>query len=755
MVRESYRFWRGRPPKSVSILRRPLKTVAHNLPFRLRFPRSGLYISVLPPLALGFAIGALSAIMGIGGGFILIPAMIYLLRMPTNVVIGTSLFQVLVITSLIVVLQSAATQTVDLVLALLLMLGGVVGAQIGARVGAGMKAEYVRGILGALADRGERQVPVRSRDPAGRDLRARRRHVVKRAARRPRLCAARRRTAPRAQQPADDVANDLPAGVAEEQITVSSTYGGSYITVFGVNPDRRGRGDIVVVLRGPNEHATVMRKRRVLGLWINGDPVRFSEAPCVLRRAEQSPAATEIASPQSIWRYQLDPAASAQLASAVPAGGDPSAYRAALVRLRREQGLYQWYIAPAARRRARRVDGVSGRPLPRCRASARERADRAVSRRHLPLPRWPADFGAAHSDHDFAHRCRAHDPRSRHQHLVALRHRHRAARAAGRMGRGVGIPPLVSAEPPFLPRAALRLGFLGLAPLAIAALISLSAARQHGALGRDCVFALRGGAALVSRRRALRLRDHARAAGAEWAAAAVQRAARVGGLGAGGLVVYVTPVLGAAAIFAGLFAAQAVWDYRSARDAGAPAWYPMLRQVLTGGAMIICMLIPLRDGAAAVLVAAAGRSFGAGRTRSFRARARLRLREDVGEGVVADIEAAGEGAERGHDHARAVGGEAAAAHAAAAARRLSRTDASGRRFRRALRLRSDGAAARASRRAAHRGMRRRAFPARGHRDCLRPRPNRSATSAGAAIRDRARPCAWGRRCRGSCRRARR
>ena len=148
MVRESYRFWRGRPAKSVSVLRRPLKTVAHNLPFRMRFPRSGLYISVLPPLGLGFVIGAISAIMGIGGGFIVIPAMIYLLRMPTNVVIGTSQFQVLVISSLIVVLQSIATHTVDLVLALLLMAGGVVGAQIGARVGAGIKAEYVRGILG-------------------------------------------------------------------------------------------------------------------------------------------------------------------------------------------------------------------------------------------------------------------------------------------------------------------------------------------------------------------------------------------------------------------------------------------------------------------------------------------------------------------------------------------------------------------------------------------------------------------------------
>jgi uncharacterized protein len=131
-------------------LRRPARTVAHVLPFRIAFPRSGLYISVIPPLALGFGIGVLSAIMGIGGGFILIPAMIYLLRMPTNVVVGTSLFQVLIVACLVVVLQSAATQTVDLVLAALLMAGGVIGAQFGARVGAGLKNEHVRGLLGVL-----------------------------------------------------------------------------------------------------------------------------------------------------------------------------------------------------------------------------------------------------------------------------------------------------------------------------------------------------------------------------------------------------------------------------------------------------------------------------------------------------------------------------------------------------------------------------------------------------------------------------
>ena len=150
MLSESYASWRGRATRGVSILRRPARTVAHTLPFRVAFPRSGLYISVIPPLVLGFAIGGLAAIMGIGGGFILIPAMIYLLRMPTHVVVGTSLFQVLIVSSLVVILQSAATQTVDLVLAGLLMLGGVVGAQFGARVGAGLKNEHLRGLLGLL-----------------------------------------------------------------------------------------------------------------------------------------------------------------------------------------------------------------------------------------------------------------------------------------------------------------------------------------------------------------------------------------------------------------------------------------------------------------------------------------------------------------------------------------------------------------------------------------------------------------------------
>ncbi|MEJ0060183.1 MAG: TIGR02186 family protein [Terricaulis sp.] len=135
-------------------------------------------------------------------------------------------------------------------------------------------------------------------------------------------------------------ASDLPAAVADEQIQVSSDYRGSVIDVWGVNPDRRGRGDIVVVVRGPSQPATIMRKRRILGLWINSDPVPFSQAPSFFAVLSSRPL-RQIASPQAIWTLQLDPAASAELSGATPEGTGPSDYRAALVRLRTQQGLYQ------------------------------------------------------------------------------------------------------------------------------------------------------------------------------------------------------------------------------------------------------------------------------------------------------------------------------------------------------------------------------------------------------------------------------
>ena len=107
----------------------------HRLPLKMRFQHSKLFVSVLPVLALGAAIGFLAAIMGVGGGIIMVPALIYLLKVPTNVVVGTSLFQIIFVAAFTTIVQSTANQTVDMVLALVLMLGGVAGAQYGARAG--------------------------------------------------------------------------------------------------------------------------------------------------------------------------------------------------------------------------------------------------------------------------------------------------------------------------------------------------------------------------------------------------------------------------------------------------------------------------------------------------------------------------------------------------------------------------------------------------------------------------------------------
>ena len=120
------------------------------LPFKMRFHRSKLYLSVLPPLAIGAFVGLLAAIMGVGGGFVMVPAMIYLLRMPTNVVIGTSLFQIGCVTALTTILHAASNHNVDVVLAFLLMIGAVTGAEFGASAGQHLKGEQLRFLLAGL-----------------------------------------------------------------------------------------------------------------------------------------------------------------------------------------------------------------------------------------------------------------------------------------------------------------------------------------------------------------------------------------------------------------------------------------------------------------------------------------------------------------------------------------------------------------------------------------------------------------------------
>ena len=148
--------------ESINALRRaarneqvPLKRPGHHnwvhrLPLKMRFKKSKIYLSVIPVATLGFCIGVLTSVMGVGGGFIMVPAMIYLLRIPTNVVVGTSLFQIIFVSAYTVIVQATANYTVDIVLAFVLMVAGVVGAQYGVRVGQRLRGEQLRALLALL-----------------------------------------------------------------------------------------------------------------------------------------------------------------------------------------------------------------------------------------------------------------------------------------------------------------------------------------------------------------------------------------------------------------------------------------------------------------------------------------------------------------------------------------------------------------------------------------------------------------------------
>ncbi len=151
MLAESLRALRRAARNEPAPLKRPGQhNWVHRLPFKMRFKKSKIYLSVIPILALGFGIGILTSVMGVGGGFIMVPAMIYLLRIPTNVVVGTSLFQIIFTTAYTTIVQAATNYSVDIVLAFILMVAGVIGAQYGVRVGQKLRGEQLRALLGLL-----------------------------------------------------------------------------------------------------------------------------------------------------------------------------------------------------------------------------------------------------------------------------------------------------------------------------------------------------------------------------------------------------------------------------------------------------------------------------------------------------------------------------------------------------------------------------------------------------------------------------
>ena len=151
MLQESLRsLLRARRAGAQQVRRAHVHSWVHRMPLKVKFRASGLYISVIPPLLVGALVGVLSAIMGVGGGFIMVPAMIYLLGMPTKIVVGTSLFQIVFVTAFTTLMHALNHHSVDMLLALVLIIGGVIGAQIGVRVGVKLRAEQTRILLALL-----------------------------------------------------------------------------------------------------------------------------------------------------------------------------------------------------------------------------------------------------------------------------------------------------------------------------------------------------------------------------------------------------------------------------------------------------------------------------------------------------------------------------------------------------------------------------------------------------------------------------
>jgi hypothetical protein len=151
MIGEGIRaMLRHRQGKTLAVRRGGSHTWVHGLPFKIRFKQSRIYVSAIPVWAIGFVIGFVGAVMGIGGGFLLVPMLIYVLRVPTNVVIGTSMVLTLVTMALATVMHATTNHLVDAVLALILMVGGVVGAQFGTRAAQRIRSEQLRLLLGLL-----------------------------------------------------------------------------------------------------------------------------------------------------------------------------------------------------------------------------------------------------------------------------------------------------------------------------------------------------------------------------------------------------------------------------------------------------------------------------------------------------------------------------------------------------------------------------------------------------------------------------
>jgi len=295
-------------------------------------------------VAVGIVIGFIGAIMGIGGGFILVPVLIYLLRVPTSMVIGTSMVLTLVTMLFATLLHAATNHLVDAVLALILMVGGVTGAQFGARAG-----QKIRGDQFAAAARPadpRRRHPLRGRtgDPARGTLRSPRDRGEPMSARILLACVI---ALAFAAAPAR--AERLIASVSNHRVTVTPNYSGEELVLFGSiekdssTPNGRTSYDLVVTVSGPRADMVARRKERRFGIWINNDSRQFLQVPTYLALFANRPfddfASAEVERRQQLGlnNVLLTQRVGPDYADVVP----DDAFRKAFVRLQKQHGLYR------------------------------------------------------------------------------------------------------------------------------------------------------------------------------------------------------------------------------------------------------------------------------------------------------------------------------------------------------------------------------------------------------------------------------
>ncbi len=309
----------------------------HGLPLKMRFRRSKLYVSVIPIVALGAGIGFLGSVLGLGGGFIMVPALIYLLRVPTNVVIGTSLAYTLMTMAVATVLHATANKTVDIMLAFLLMVGGVIGAQFGAQVGQAMRGEQLRALLALLV------LLVAIRVLLGLFLTPEEVFSLRimggaretRASPRLALLSCRRAEAA--------AAESLVSTLSDDAVEITSNFTGEQIVVFGAVrgapdgepglPGRRRRAGAGAGHRGAREGA---RSRHL------GEPhvARVQGRAVLLRHASERELQRRRSTPAELVQYRLGVAEPALRPGREPASRPQRSFAQALIDLKTKRGLY-------------------------------------------------------------------------------------------------------------------------------------------------------------------------------------------------------------------------------------------------------------------------------------------------------------------------------------------------------------------------------------------------------------------------------